>query len=145
MKTYKTDNLDLAAYLFTKGYEPQVKYKSPTLCQYSYPIEVEKQVKQFLTGNVVCNLQKFLYARYALKQLTKKLGSLVEKEKTEDYREQYKELNGTSYWFIGVSAQPHQAIFVNTKKHIERKESGNYYPSKQLAELGAKTKLAQSS
>jgi len=142
MKNYKTDNLDLAAYLLTKGYEPQVKYKSPILCQYTYPIEVEKPVRQFLTGNVVCNIQKFLYARYALKQLTKKLGSLREKEKTEDYREQYAEFNGQSYWFIGESGLAHQAIFTNNKKHIERKESGNYYPSEALAKLGAKAKLA---
>ncbi len=145
MKTYKTDNLDLAAYLLTKGYEPKVKYLSEILCTYTYPIEVEKVAKQFLQGNVVCSLHKFLYSRYTLKQITKKLTSVQEKAKIKEHKNQYKEYVGQAYWFIGDGGAVHNTLFALTDKHILRKENGNMYPSEELAKLGAKTKLANAS
>ena len=146
MGKYKTDNLDLAAYLLTKGYEPlKTKYKSAILCEYTYPVECEKLAKSFFLGNVQCDLQKFLYARYFLKQLTKKLASIQDKKETKDYKEQYAEFNGNTYWFLGSNGLVHQAIFENNKRHIDRKEAGNYYPSESLAKLASKAKVSQSS
>ena len=140
MKKYKTDSLDLAAYLMTKGIEPKkTVLLSNVLCEYSYPIDVEKYVKTFFQGNAQVNVTKFLYARYHLKRTTNKLGMIKDKETKEDIRGKYSEFDGEVYWFIGASGLTHKCIFDSKKmRDIERKQDGNYYPSEELAKLGAK-------
>lgn len=140
MKKYKTDSLDLAAYLMTKGFEPKKTiHLSNVLCEYSYSNDVEKYVKTFFLGNAQVNVTKFLYARYHLKRTTNKLGTIKNKEEKEDIRGQYSEYDGEVYWFIGSSGLVHKCIFDSRKiRDIERKQNGNYYPSEELAKLGEK-------
>lgn len=121
----------------TKGYEPKTKYISPVLCEYTYPEEAAKFAKTFFLGNAQVNVQKFLYCRYALKQKTKKLHSIREKTVTEEHFDEYAELDGQKYWFISDTGIVHEAIFRLTKKHVSRKEDGNYYPTEELAKLGS--------
>ena len=135
MKNYKTKSLDLAAYLFTKGYEPKVKYLSEILCEYTYPSEVEKLVKSFLLGNVQCNLQKFLYARYALKQLTKKLEGIEKGETVKERKARNAEYIGKKYYTI-VDNYIVEFIYGKDEVHEQRRLAGNYYPTKELAQLG---------
>lgn len=142
MKYYKTDSLDVAAYLMTKGFEPKkTVYLSNVLCEYKYPIECERYAKTFFLGNAQVNVTKFLYARYHLKRTTNKLSTIKEKDIKEDIRKEYKEFDGEVYWFLGGNGLPHKGIFDSNKiRDIQRKQSGNYYPTEELANLGAKHK-----
>lgn len=130
MDMYKTKNLDVASYLYTKGMEPKIKRFGVNNSLFTFADEkAESEAKKFLLGNVVTNISKYLFARVQLKRLCGYEEVVIPTQKTTKI--------GQPYWYI-VNKTIMHAVHGSGKVHNERLSDGNYYLEKKDAEAGLK-------
>ena len=123
--TYKTNNLDLAAYLVTKGNAPKVKYIHTTMGEFIFAGDLTKQAAKFYSGEAQVNLLKFIANRLMLKKALVDNGTKVGIiRKTTN---KYAELVGSKYWYLDTNNNPVMAVFGKQVIHSERKDAGNVY------------------
>ena len=69
---YKTNSLDIAGYLVANGYECELKRLGPRYCEFKFneTDECTKLAKKFLKGEAVMSIQKFMYSRTHLKNMS---------------------------------------------------------------------------
>ena len=123
--SYRTNNLDLAAYLVTKGNTPKVKYIHSSMGEFTFSGDLSKQAQTFYSGEAQVNLLKFIANRLMLKKALVDNGTKngLRKPTTE----KYKDLVGNKYYYLDANNNPLMAIFGKQVIHSERKDAGNYY------------------
>jgi len=120
---YKTNNLDLAAYLVTKGNECNVKYIHTSMGEFRFKEDLSKQATVFYKGNAQVNLLKYIANRLMLK---KQLGDKgIKDNKIRPTSNKYKHLVGNKYWYLDKNNEPVLAIHGKQLVHTERKDSEN--------------------
>lgn len=134
MKT-KINNLDLAAYLVTKGHVCKVKHIHTTMGEFIFNENLDKQVSIFYKGDAQVNLLKYIGNRLMLKK------ALTDQGKKDGLinptTHKYKHLWNTTYWYLDDQKEVRSNIFGKSTLHSERKDNGNYY------ETDAQAKKAQ--
>lgn len=126
MKT-KINNLDLAAYLVTKGYVCKVKHIHPTMGEFAFSEDLEKQVATFYKGDAQVNLLKYIGNRLMLKKALTDQG--VKAGLINPSTNKYKDLWNTTYWYLDDQKVVRSNIFGKSTLHSARKDAGNYYKS----------------
>jgi predicted house-cleaning noncanonical NTP pyrophosphatase (MazG superfamily) len=135
MAKYKTNNLDLAAYLLTLGFEPKIAHKSMVFAEFVFDEEALKHVPYFLEGSAKVNLAHYLYTRTYLKTLNRRLGGSEVAEVAQDKNDEFL---GRTYFYID-DGQVYHSVFGKAPIHAERRENGNYYKTKGLANMALRT------
>ncbi len=136
MAKYRTNNLDLAAYLVTKGNECRVSYIHATMGEFVFADVAEKQAAAFYRGDAQVNLLKYIANRLMLKK------DLVGRGEQQGLRTKstpkYKDLWNTKYYYIDSLGNPLAAVFGKQIVHAQRKDSGNYFLTLEEAQKSLK-------
>jgi len=139
MLNFKTNNLDLTAYLVTLGHElKKAHYIHDSMGEFVFKGrgQVRADAQQFFMGEVHVNLHQYLANRFMIKhQLkgqrilnNKKTVKKEEKEETAENEKNYQELYRTTYYYKNkLTGDYEHATFGKQAIHRERLEAGNFY------------------
>jgi hypothetical protein len=130
----KTKDLNLSAYLLTRGLElTRTTHHTAVSGTWTFATDITKASKLYYQGKVTVNLATYERNRKTLKELLR--GKFTEKQQAAFQAE----MSGTGYWYL-QDGNVLYALYGKNPIHNERKAVGNYYPTKELAELGLKHK-----
>mgnify|MGYP000220314358 CR=1 FL=1 len=124
---YKTNNLDLAAYLLTKNQQPiKIKYLTDIYGEFIFEKTktLTDAVERFQKGRVEVNLTNYIYHRLELKKQLKKEA---------DYKKQitikkYARKTDTIFWYIDENNKIQHATYdPNNPLHKKYRDEGNFF------------------
>lgn len=139
-KLFKTEILDLAAYLWLSG-NPCISVKKfginrALFCFDDSNDECKRLEQKYLTGKVEINLAQYFYARTQLKYKISRLPTPQEAKVLPNWKPKTLVL-GQGYWFIQNGIAFHN-VWAEKDPHITRLASGNVFDTKEAAEEFAK-------
>lgn len=128
---FSTINLDLAAYLLTKGYECSVTRLEADRAEFSFARSwwLAFHVKRFHGGMVRIDLSHFMYMRTHLKMRTKL--RTIEALPVNPYPVTTMKL-GQSYWYT-EGDQVYHAVYGHHKPHTTRIQEGRAFGNRSQA------------
>ncbi len=139
---YDTHNIDEAAYLALQGHHFTVTRTGPISAVFSFEVDTsfnETRAK-FWKGEVTVQLNRWLATRAALKNecagqaLSAKRVPSPALAPTENETDTTAVTTGVAYWYC-EGATIKSALFGNRSLHTSRLAEGNFYRTRQDAEL----------
>lgn len=135
MSKFVTHSLDVAGYLFSQGYDCKIKRHGQHRCDFIYTDpDVEKKAVRFMRGEVVMNIQRYVYSRDQVKKRANTQPFEVVPSVTVSNKDKKFTLGlGDTYFFV-AGGQVYSACYSTKKPHTDRVSEGNVYQTKEEAE-----------
>lgn len=143
IKSYKTHNLDEAAYLMLRGFRCESHSKTKTSAEFIFKdAGIDSYIKDFWTRGSLIELHSWLAVRQALKNEIKaqlyvqEMNHLTETRGTvKDFLEDptaYEPKTGEAYFYV-LNGSVFHALYGNSPAHELRVRSGNCFKTRNAA------------